>query len=210
MSPYIGIKKYFLFVSITLACSVTLFCCAALKDFSNTMTNLARLKFKLDSVSGFQLAGIPLSGKTTLSVMDGARILSAFSRNELPATFVLNVGALNPNDGTGGTTKTSSTLTSLSWTLIVDNTLTIKGDIADPITIPGTGQEVLIPLQMNLDLVKFFKDKGYESIVNLALAIGGASGSPSRLTLRVKPTVQTPYGPLTYPNEIDVIDREFR
>ena len=63
---------------------------------------------------------------------------------------------------------------------------------------------------MNLDLVKFFKDKGYESIVNLALAIGGANGSPSRITLRAKPTVQTPYGPLTYPNEIDVIDREFR
>lgn len=174
------------------------------------MTNLSRLKFKLDSVNGFQLAGIPLSGKTSLSVMDGARILSAFSRNEIPATFILNVAALNPNDGTGGTPKATSTLTSLQWTLIVDNTLTIKGDINDPITIPGTGQDVLVPLQMNLDLVKFFKDKGYESIVNIALAIGGANGSPSRLTLRVKPTVQTPYGPLTYPNEIDVIDREFR
>ncbi|MEO8167620.1 MAG: hypothetical protein ABI623_05180 [bacterium] len=174
------------------------------------MTNLSRLKFKLDSVNGFQLAGIPLSGKTSLTLADGARLLSAFSRNELPATFVLNVGALNPNDGTGGTAKTTSTLTSLAWTLIVDNTLTINGNISDPITIPGTGQEVLLPLQMNLDLVKFFKDKGYESIVNLALAIGGAGGSPSRLTLRVKPTVQTQYGPITYPNEIDVIDREFR
>ncbi len=203
-------KKFFLFVSLALTCSIFFLSCAALKDFSNTMTNLSRLKFKLDSVNGFQLAGIPLSGKTNLSLADGARILSAFSRNELPATFVLNVAALNPNDGTGGTSKAASTLTSLGWTLIVDNTLTIKGDIADPITIPGTGQEVLIPLQMNLDLVKFFKDKGYESIVNLALAIGGANGSASRITLRVKPTVQTAYGPISYPNEIDVIDKEFR
>ncbi|MEK7250884.1 MAG: hypothetical protein AAB209_10740, partial [Bacteroidota bacterium] len=61
-----------------------------------------------------------------------------------------------------------------------------------------------------LDLMKFFKDKGYESIVNLALALGGANSAPSRLTLRVKPTVQTDFGPISYPNEIDVIDKEFR
>ncbi len=210
MNVSAGIKRLFLPTAFVLMSSFILLSCAALKDFSDSMANLSRLKFKLDSVNGFQIAGIPLSGKTSLTVTDGARLLSAYSRNELPATFVLNVAALNPNDGTGGTVKASSTLTSLGWTLIVDNTLTITGDIHDPITIPGTGQQVLLPLQMNLDLVKFFKDKGYQSIINLALAIGGASGSPSRLTLRVKPTVQTPYGPITYPNEIDVIDREFR
>ncbi len=210
MKAPLRIKQFLFFVSLPLSCALLFLSCAALKDFSNAITNLSRLKFKLDSVNGFQLAGIPLSGKTQLTLSDGARLLSAFSRNELPATFVLNVAALNPNDGMGGTTKTTSTLTSLGWTLIIDNALTVTGNIRDPITIPGTGQQVLIPLQMNLDLVKFFKDKGYESIVNLALAVGGAGGSPSRLTLRVKPTVQTPYGPITYPNEIDVIDREFR
>jgi hypothetical protein len=192
------------------ALSLTTLSCSALKDFSNTMTNLSRTKFKLDSVNGFQLAGIPLAGKTSVNIMDGAKLLAAFSKNELPATFTLNVGALNPNGGTGGTTKASSTLTSLAWTLILDNTLTINGNIANPITIPGTGQQTTIPLQMNLDLMKFFRDKGYESIVNLALALGGANSSPSRLTLRVKPTIQTDFGPISYPNEIDVIDKEFR
>jgi len=196
--------------SLLFALSLSTLSCSALKDFSNTMTNLSRTKFKLDSVNGFQLAGIPLAGKTSVNIMDGAKLLAAFSKNELLATFTLNAGPLNPNDGTGGTTKASSTLTSLAWTLIVDNTLSINGNIANPITIPGTGQQTNIPLQMNLDLMKFFRDKGYESIVNLALALGGANSSPSRLTLRVKPTVQTDFGPISYPNEIDVIDKEFR
>lgn len=196
--------------TLILIFGLSAFSCSALKDLGNTMTNLSRTKFKLDSVNGFQLAGIPLAGKTSVGIMDGAKLLAAFSRNELPATFTLNVGALNPNDGTGGTTKSSSTLTSLAWTLIIDNTLTINGNIANPIVIPGNGQQTNIPLQMNLDLMKFFKDKGYESILNLALALGGANGSPSRLTLRVKPTVQTDFGPISYPNEIDVINAEFR
>ncbi len=190
--------------------SLSTLSCSALKDISRTMSNLSRLKFKLESVDNFHLAGIPLENKSSVSLMDGANLLAAFSRNELPATFSLNIEAHNPNDGTGGTPKTSSTLTSLAWTLIVDNTLTVNGNIADPIVIPGTGQNTVIPLQINLDMLKFFKDKGYESILNLALAIGGAGGSPSRLTLRIKPTVQTDFGPISYPNEIDVIDKEFR
>ena len=198
--------------SIVVLLSLSTFSCSALKDFSKTMTNLSRTKFKLDSVNGFHLAGVPLDNKSNIGIMDGAKLLAAYSRNELPASFTLNVAALNPNDGTGGTTQASSTLTSFSWTLILDNTLTVKGDIPQPIVIPGTGQQTSIPLQINLDLVKFFKDKGYgyDSIVNLALAIGGANRSPSRITLCVKPTVQTDYGPISYPNEIDVIDREFR
>ncbi|MBI5474963.1 MAG: hypothetical protein HY961_21690 [Ignavibacteriae bacterium] len=197
-------------IAVALALSLFGISCSALKDFSKTLTNLSRTKFKLDSVNGFQLAGVPLENKTSLNIMDGAKLLAAFSRNELPATFTLNVAALNPNDGTGGTQQASATLTSLSWTLILDTTLTIRGDISQPIVIPGTGQQTFIPLQMNLDLMKFFRDKGYESIVNLALAIGGANKSPSRITLRIKPTVQTDFGPISYPSEIDVIDKEFR
>ena len=203
-------KSNFARLVLLLALSISTFSCSALKDFSNTMNNLARTKFKLDSVNGFQLAGIPLAGKSSISIMDGAKLLSAFSRDALPATFTLNVGALNTNDGTGGTTKATSTLTSLAWTLILDTTLTINGNIKDPITIPGSGQQVTIPLQMNLDLMTFFKNKGYESIVNLALALGGANSSPSRITLRVRPTMQTDFGPISYPNDIDVIDKEFR
>ena len=187
--------------------------CAALKDIQKAMTNLSRCKFKLESVDRFALSGISLSDKKAVSdfsLTDGARLAASFARNEFPASFTLNVAAINPNDGTGGTPQASATLTSFAWTLILDNTLTINGDITDPITIPGTGQKSIIPLQMNLDLAKFFKDRGYDAVVNLALALGGANSSPSRITLRATPRIKTQFGEITYPGAIDIIDKEYK
>jgi hypothetical protein len=187
--------------------------CSTLRGIQDAMTNLTRCKFKLESVSGFSLMGVNLSDKRSLSdfsITDGVRLTAGFARGEFPASFRLNVAAINPNDGTGGTKQTSATLTSFAWTLIIDNKLTINGDIADPITIPGTGQKAIIPLQMNLDLAKFFKDEGYESVVNLAMALGGVNGSPSRITLRATPRLSTAFGDITYPGAINIIDKEFR
>lgn len=203
------IRQYSIVIPIILLSFVSL-SCSVLKEIEQAVVNLSQCKFKLDSVSNFSLVGIPLSGKTNIGVADGIRLAAAFARNEFPASFNLNVAAINPNDGTGGTKKSSATLTSFAWKLILDNTMTINGDIASPITIPGTGQQSIIPLSMSLDLAKFFKDKGYESIINLALALGGANGSPSRITLRAKPTLKTDFGQITYPGEIDIIDKEFR
>lgn len=184
--------------------------CSMLKEIQQAVTNLSRCKFKLDSISNFTLSDVALTGKTGLTVSDGIKLAGAFARNEFPAAFNLNVAALNPNDGTGGTSKSSATLTSFAWKLIIDNTMTINGDIPSPIVIPGTGQQVILPLHMSLDLAKFFKEKGYDNLINLALALGGANSSPSRVTLRAKPTIRTDFGPITYPGEIDIIDKEFR
>jgi hypothetical protein len=184
--------------------------CNVVKEIQQAVTNLSRCTFKLSDISEFTLAGVPLAGKSGYSLMDGVTLAAAFARNELPASFTVNVAAVNPNDGTGGSPKSTATLTSFAWTLLIDNAITINGDIASPITIPGTGQQATIPLRMNLDLVRFFKEKGYDHIVNLALALGGANSSPSRLILRAKPTIKTDFGPISYPREIDIIDKEFR
>ena len=187
--------------------------CSVLQELGGAAMNLSRCSFKLDHVGDLQFAGIALSGKTKLGFADGARAIAAFAKGELPTQFTLFVSAKNPNNGSGGSTKPAATLTSFAWNLRLDDTPTIAGDIAEPISIPGTGQEAMIPLRMNLDLYAFFKDKGYEKIIDLALALGGSSGSSgsaSRVTLRARPTIRTEFGPLTYPSEIDIIDKEFR
>ena len=57
--------------------------------------------------------------------------------------------------------------------------------------------------------MKFFKEKGYESIVNLALALGGTQGSSSKVTLFATPTVSSPFGNITYPGELKLVDTQF-
>lgn len=187
--------------------------CATLGEIASVMTNLHRLKFRVSGVDGFALAGIGIARKQKLadfSVMDALKLMSAFNDRRLPASFTLNIEAKNPNDGTGGTTRTVSTLTSLEWRLLIDDKSTVSGNIDKPVEIPGTGQATVIPLSISLDLVSFFKDKGYDDLVNLALALGGAKSDISRLSLDAQPRVSTPLGEITYPGRITVVSREFR
>jgi hypothetical protein len=183
--------------------------CSGVMD---AITNVQRLQFKLDKVTGMKLAGVYLSGIASISnfsLLDAANLLASFTQGKLPVEFTLNVLAKNPNDGTGGTKNTAAVIKNLAWRLFIDNNETINGNVRD-VSVPGVGQTTNIPIGMSFDLLKFFRDAGYDNVLNLALALGGKNGSSSRVTLKVKPTVETIFGPITYPGEFDVIDREFR
>ncbi len=177
----------------------------------HTLTNVQRLQFKLGSVNGFNIAGVNISNIASIkdiSALDILKLTNSFASGKLPANFTLNLLTKNPNDGTGGTTQTTAIIKNLDWRLLIDNNETINGAIQN-VEVPGIGQETVIPVQISLDLLQFF-NKSYDDLINLAFAIGGKNGSAARLTLKVKPTVETFLGPITYPGEINVIDREFR
>jgi hypothetical protein len=199
-----------LFVIFTLSFSFIQFGCSGAYD---AFVNLQRLQFKLGAINNFNLAGVNLGSIRNIndfSMVDGAKLLAAFTSGKFPASFTLNVLAKNPNDGTGGTKNTSAVLKSLAWRLFLDDKETINGNIPHSIEIPGVGKETTIPLDISIDLYQFFKEQGYTSVVNLALALGGVSGSSSRVTLKATPTVDTFLGPIKYPGEITIVDREFR
>jgi hypothetical protein len=187
--------------------------CATLGDVFRTLTSLKNLQFRLDNISDFSLAGIAIGPKSQLrdfSVTDGLQLLATFRNRRLPARFLLNVEALNPNDGSSGTTRTVSTLTRIDWRLLIDDQPTVSGGIDKPLEIPGTGQTTVIPLRLELDLYEFFGQRGYEDLLNLALALGGRNNDISRVALDAQPSVSTPLGDITYPERITIISKEFR
>ncbi len=187
--------------------------CNVLKQVSQTISNLQKLEYKIQDVTDFRVANIRLqniSGLKDFSITDGLKLANAYATKSFPADFVLNLNAKNPNSGTNNTTATSATIAKLDYRLILDEVPTISGDISTPVTVPGTGQSINIPLNMSLDLYKFFGNKGYESVINLALAIGGLNSSPTKVKLDIKPTVNTSFGPIQYPNRITVINQEWR
>ncbi|MEN6295130.1 MAG: hypothetical protein ABFD61_03255 [Chloroherpetonaceae bacterium] len=178
----------------------------------NTLTNLKRIQFKVENVNNFQVAGVPLSGKTgikDLNITNTLQLSQIFTQHKFPAQFVLNLAALNPNDGQTTQTKANATITNLEWRLILDDTPTVSGVISNPIQIPATGQSVIIPLTIQLDLYEFFGNQGYDKLLNLAFALGGAQSDLNRVKLDIKPTVQTPLGPIPYPGRITVINKQF-
>jgi len=187
--------------------------CETLDQLTRVLLNLRRLQFKLDRVSDFGLLGIRLSGKSVLTdftVTEGLTLLQGFRAKRLPAELTLDILVLNPNDGTGGSTKTVSTLTSLESRLLIDGKPTVTGNIDQPVEIPGTGQATTIPVRLSIDLYEFFAGQGYEEILGLALAIGGSRNDVTRISLDAQPRVSTPYGEVAYPGRITIISREFR
>jgi hypothetical protein len=79
----------------------------------------------------------------------------------------------NPNDGSGGSTRTVSTLTSLESRLLVNDRPTVYGNIEKPVEIPGTGQASTVPVRISIDLYEFFGHEGDEGLMDLALSLGG-------------------------------------
>lgn len=198
-------KNKYLYVFVML---ITMTGCSVFQS----IVNLSRLQFKLGQVNGFTVNGVSLSGKSSLSdfnSIDLIKISQAVASGTLPVSFVLNVQAKNPNDGTGGYPNTNATISNFPWRLLINDKETISGGLRNAVTIPGTGQVSNIPLQINLDLLKFFQNKGYEDLINLALAIGGNKGSASSLTLYAQPTVSTGLGPIKYPDELKIVSVQF-
>jgi hypothetical protein len=196
-----------------LAACLVLGSCAALNDVTSALVNLQRLKFRIGAVRGFRVLGIDVGAKAKLSDFTAADVLKlgqAYAAKKLPIEFTLEVLAVNPNDGTGRSTRTVSTLTSLEARLLIDDKPTVTGNIDRPVEIPGTGQESVIPLRLSLDLLEFFANKSVNDVLNLVLAIGGRDGSPARLALDAQPTVSTPLGPITYPGRLTIVSAEFR
>ena len=180
---------------------------------NETIKNAQRLQFKLGSVDNFNLAGVKLKNVSSvkdLNLLDAASLLAAFAGGNMNASFTVNLIAKNPDTYPGGSKESSSLIKGLSWRLLIDNTEMVSGDIDKTITVPGVGQSTTIPIPVSFDIAKILGDGGYEKIINLALAIGGKNGSSSKLTLKIKPTIDTFLGGITYPGEIDVIDKEFR
>lgn len=200
--------KKFNFIFTIFLIGITLYQCSVYQ----TLTNLSRLQFKVGEINSFRLNDIEISNKSSLndfSQTDILKLTTIFTQGKLPVSFVLNVDAKNPNDGTGGFPRTEATLKSFKWRLFIDGKETIARDIDAPVNVPGTGEVTKIPLRINIDLLQFFKDKGFEKVINLALALGGKNGTTTKITLYAKPTVSTPIGNITYPGELKIIDTQF-
>ncbi len=178
------------------------------------LMGLNKLQFKLGSPSNFRLNGVDVSrvaSRGDIGVGDVISLTAAFAQKRLPVDFTLNLDVKNPNDGTNGKPATNLFLRKVAWTLLIDDRTTISGVMDQRLEIPGSGQTRTIPLTMSLDLYKFFSDRGFEDLLNLALALGGTQGSSSRLKLTARVSAEVPgtNAVIEYPGDITIVDRNF-
>jgi hypothetical protein len=187
--------------------SASLNSCATL----NALSGLSRIQFKINDVGHVQIAGVDISNKHSISdfgMMDGINLLAAFNSGRFPLTFTINVAAKNPNAATGNSVLSEIKVSDLPWTLLLNGTPTINGNIGSPVGIPAGGTTMMIPLQVSIDLKQFFGNQNYNDIINLALSLSGQGGA-SKVQLKTQPTMSTPLGSVKYPNVITIGSSQF-
>lgn len=202
-------RKLKLFIPLLLILAIYNISCSVYQ----TMVNISRLKFKLSNVSDYTLSGVNISNKRSIgdiSAIEAVKLSASFINGSMPASFTLNIDALNPNNGTGGYPSTNATIVSFPWRLLIDGKETITGDISNPVTVPGTGQATVIPIRISVDLYKLVSNKDYNGILNLAMNLSGKStGTPSNIIVYARPTVATPLGNISYPQEVKIVNLEY-
>ena len=168
------------------------------------ITNLRNVRFAIDRVADLQLAGVDvqrLKSFDDLKPTDVLRLGRAVANKDFPLDFQLHLTAENPPDNT-----VNARLVQLDWTLMLDDTETISGVFDDNLVLPP-GEPTDVPIPISLNLVDFFQH-GVRDLVELALAVGGQGGEPKRIKLIGTPTVDTPLGPIRYPEPITIISRQ--
>lgn len=170
--------------------------CTTLQQFAN----LQNVEFELDRVSNAFVAGVDLDrlrGGGSLGALDLARLGTAVARDDVPLSFVLHVGAENP-DGNG----VPAQLVSLDWTLFLDGTETVSGIYNDDRQIPPGGS-VDLPISMELNLTDFF-GSNIQSLATLAANVAGVSSQRQTIRLDATPSINTQFGPIRYPGVISI------
>ncbi|OZC02248.1 hypothetical protein [Rubricoccus marinus] len=163
------------------------------------IANFQNVDFDLDRVSNGLVAGVDLDRlvqNRRVGVADGARITAAALRGEVPLSFTLFVGADNP------TGNPVAQVLSLDWTMFLDGTETINGTYNETVSLQP-GQRSLIPIDMELDLVRFFGNNAGD-IIDLIGDLAGDGSQPSMIRLQARPTVNTALGPIRYPGTISI------
>jgi hypothetical protein len=121
----------------------------------------------------------------------------AVSREELPLEIRLQVLAENPADNT-----VDARLVRMDWTLLLHDRETLSGVFDGDVLLPP-GEPRTFPVDVTLNLLDFFEG-GARDLLELALSLSGRGGEPGNVVLEATPVVQTPLGPIRYPQPITI------
>jgi hypothetical protein len=181
------------FVLLCSSCGIT--------DQTRGMKNFAKCSFRIRDVQDMALAGVNVQDVQSFSDFDfveTGRITTALLSGDLPLTFTLNIEIQNPN-------QEQALMNELEWILFIDDAEITKGTINKKIEIIPGGINVL-PVGLNLDLLELLSGESSSSIMNFGLNLSGNGGTPSRMKLKIKPSIYVSGKRISYPGYISIED----
>lgn len=160
------------------------------------MKNFGKSKFRLLSVDSTTLAGVDVSHinqASDISLSDKAWIVAAYTAGSLPLYAKLNLEAKN-------TTSETASMSEFDWIVMLDGEEVAKGTSYKKIILPADRTvSVPFPLPVNTDVRRVASKGPRDAIANLALGLVDLSRNPTRLSLKITPTIMLGNTPVKYP-----------
>jgi LEA14-like dessication related protein len=174
----------------------TLHSCSFLKE----VTAFGKCEFRTTTLEDPELAGVDVSRIQSfgdIGITDMAAITTAIMRGYLPLSFTLNLEARNPNPATAAMNR-------LEYLAFIDDVQVASGSLNDRIEIPANGGVTTIPLQLQTDLIEVLSKDSRQALVNFGLNLADAGNRPTRVSIKVKPTILIGGIELVYPGYFTV------
>lgn len=174
----------------------TLVSCRSIRE----VRRLTKCEFKLGSLEKPVLAGIKVYEKESFSdlgLKDVALITASVSKGELPLEFILNIDVKNPN-------KKMAAINKIEWIIYIDEIEVCAGILEERIEVPPNDGTATIPLHIKTNLKEVTTFKSAKSLVNFGLNLADASNKPTRVSLKIKPSIRIGNKQISSPGFIKV------
>ncbi len=191
-----SIRKF----SICLACILLLGAIFQSCSFLKEVSTLGKCEFRMGTLEQPFIAGINVSrinNFTDLSLAHVGIVGASVMRGELLLSFTLNVEVRNPNPATAALNK-------LEYMAYIDDIEVARGFLDQRVEIAPNGGTTNIPLRLETDLVRVLSKDSRATLFNFGLNLADVSNRPTRVTLKVKPTIMIGMMELAYPGYLNV------
>ncbi len=168
------------------------------------MANFTKCQFRIGSVENIKLAGInvqKIQNLNQINTLDIINLTSAFASGSLPLNLTLNIEVKNPNTA-------QAAMNTLEWIFLIDQNELIRGVVNQQVRVAPNGGIANLPLHINVDLKKVLTGQTANSLINLALNLADASNKPTRISLKLKPSIMIGNYSINYPGYL-TIKKEF-
>lgn len=193
-------KRYTKFIIAFFISIITFTSCNVVNQITQTV-QLAKCKFNIQNANNIKIANVNVSQNTSLSIADVTNLTSALVRKTLPLSLNLNMGVKNPSNK-------SALINSFNWICELDGFQIANGVVNDSYNVPSNNITT-VPINIQVDIYKMFSDGGIDAVKNFIKSFNNEDNLSSRLTFKVKPSINIGKSKLYYPTYI-TLDKEFK
>lgn len=188
--------KYLRIILVFILLAATVTSCKTLMSY----VNVVKCDFRMESVTDTKLAGMNIQSVRSfsdLNFLQVGNLTKAYLGGNIPLELLLNIEGKNPN-------TSEATMASFDWIVFIDEIQMVSGTNDQEYQIPANGGSQIIPLKISVNLLEVLNNETKNALLNFAFNLADASNKPTRIDLKIKPTVNVAGIPITYPGYIDL------